>query len=114
MNKRVAIYARVAVYAAEDQLLSQLETCRKYAQERGSVVVAEITDNGVSGATLDRLGLDYIRDLARAGEIDVVVVHEKSRLSRKPADRPIIEQKLGQVGVSAHYVLGYQDQCRKG
>lgn len=60
MNKRVAIYTRVTTYATEDQLLLQLEACRELAGERGWSVVAEVTDNGVSGAILDRPGLNRI------------------------------------------------------
>jgi site-specific DNA recombinase len=85
---RVSTYARVST---EDQakhgysLPSQKEACAKYAEERGWTVVAEITDDGISGATLDRPGLDRIRDMAHAGEIDGVIVYEMDRLSRKLA-----------------------------
>jgi site-specific DNA recombinase len=83
MTKQVAVYARVAVCATEDQLLSQIEACRKYAEERGWTVVAEVTDKGMSGATLDRPGLNRIRGLARAGEIDAVVICSLDRLARE-------------------------------
>jgi site-specific DNA recombinase len=113
MSKRVSIYARVST---EDQakhgysLPSQMEACRKYAEERGWAVVDEISDEGVSGAALDRPGLDRIRDMAQAGEIDSVLVYEMDRLSRKLAHQLIIEEELGQAGVSVHYVLGdYED-----
>ena len=113
MSKRVSTYARVST---EDQakhgysLPSQIEACRKYAEERGWLVAAEISDNGVSGAALDRPGLDRIRDMAQSEEISGVVVYELDRLSRKLAHQLIIEEELGQAGVSVHYVLGdYED-----
>jgi len=63
MPKRAVVYARVST---DDQakhgysLASQLEACRKYVADRGWKLAAEITDGGVSGATLDRVGLDRI------------------------------------------------------
>jgi len=83
---RVVTYGREST---EDQakhgysLPSQMEACRKYAEERGWSVVAEITDDGISGAILDRLGLDRIPDLVQAGEIDAMVVLSVDRFSRK-------------------------------
>jgi site-specific DNA recombinase len=113
LSARAAIYARVST---EDQarhgysLESQLEACRKYAQERGWVVVAEEVDGGVSGASLDRPGLNRIRDLAQAGEFDFLVVYDLDRLSRKVVHQMLIEEELARAGVSIHYVLGdYRD-----
>ena len=42
-------------------------------------------DEGYSGATLERPGLEQVRDLAAAGDIQVVLVHSPDRLSRKYA-----------------------------
>jgi len=113
MSKRAVTYARVST---EDQakhgysLPSQIEACRKYAEERGWSVVAEITDDGVSGAILDRPGLDRIRDMAKAGGIDVAVVYDLDRLSRKAVYEMLIEEELGKAGVTIRYVLGdYRD-----
>ena len=38
-------------------------------------------DEGYSGATLERPGLEQVRDLAAAGDIQVVLVHSPDRLS---------------------------------
>ena len=109
MSKRVATYSRVST---EDQakhgysLPSQIEACRKYAAEHGWTVVAEISDDGVSGATLDRPGLDRIRDMAQAGEIEAVIVYDIDRLSRKLVHQILIEEELGKAGITIHYVLG--------
>ena len=40
-------------------------------------------DDGYSGATLERPGLERVRDLAAGGDIEVVLVHSPDRLSRK-------------------------------
>jgi site-specific DNA recombinase len=109
MSKRAVTYSRVST---EDQakhgysLPSQMEACCKCAEERGWAVVAEISDDGVSGATLDRPGLDRIREMAQAGEIDVVIVHDLDRLSRKAVYQMLLEEELGKNRVRIHYVLG--------
>jgi site-specific DNA recombinase len=110
---RVVTYARVST---EDQakhgysLPSQIEACRKYAEQQGWSVVAEISDDGVSGAILDRPGLDRIRDLIQTGEIDAVIVYDLDRLSRKVVHQLLIEEELNKAGVTIRYVLGdYRD-----
>jgi site-specific DNA recombinase len=40
---------------------------------------------GYSGATVERLGLERIRDLAAEGQIQVVLAYAPDRLSRKYA-----------------------------
>ena len=113
MSKRVVTYARVST---EDQakhgysLPSQVEECRKYAEDRDWSVVAEVSDEGISGATLDRPGLDQIRDLAHAGEIEALIVYDLDRLSRKVVHQLLIEEDLSKAGVAIRYVLGdYRD-----
>ena len=51
-------------------------------------------DEGYSGATLERPGLEQVRDMAAADDIQVVLVHSPDRLSRKvrlpgPVDRRV-------------------------
>jgi len=110
-TKRAAIYARVST---EDQgrgysLPTQLEACRRYAQERGFVIVGEFAEE-FSGATLDRPQLDRLRDLIATDNIDAVIVYDLDRLSRKAVYQMLIEEEFGRAGVTIHYVLGdYQD-----
>ena len=42
-------------------------------------------DDGYSGATLERSGLELVRDLAAEGQIQVVLAYAPDRLSRKYA-----------------------------
>jgi len=114
MTNRAVIYARVSTEEQAEHgysLPSQIEACRKYVQEQGWSLVGEpISDAGISGAVLDRPGLEHIRDMAGAGEINVVVVYEIDRLTRKLAHQLLIEDELEQAGVRVHYVLGqYKD-----
>jgi site-specific DNA recombinase len=69
---RVAIYARVSTDAQEAKgtIGSQLEALRERVSTNGGELVGEYIDDGVSGARLDRPGLDALRDAAEAGLID--------------------------------------------
>ena len=61
---RAAIYARVSsdLQEKEQTIRSQLEELRKYILEREYFIAGEYIDDGYSGATLDRPGLDRLRD----------------------------------------------------
>ena len=50
-------------------------------------------DEGYSGATLERPGLEQVRDLAAAGDIQVVLVHSPDRLSRKYAYQVLLTEE---------------------
>ena len=73
---RVAIYARVSTDAQEARgtIGSQLTLLRERVAREGHELVAEYTDDGLSGARLDRPGLDALRDAAEAGQIEGRVV----------------------------------------
>ena len=55
-------------------------------------------DDGYSGATLERPGLEQVRDLAAAGDIQVVLVHSPDRLSRKYAYQVLLIEEFGRHG----------------
>jgi site-specific DNA recombinase len=83
--KRAALYRRVSGeeqkekgYSLPDQRSEQLEHC---ACENFKIV-REFEDAGYSGKFLERPGLDELRDLVAAGELDVVVVSKRDRLAR--------------------------------
>ena len=63
-------------------------------------------DEGYSGATLERPGLEQVRDLAAAGDIQVVLVHSPDRLSRKYAYQVLLIEELGRHGVETRFLNG--------
>ncbi len=83
--KRAVLYARVS---GDDRgkdgrnLAGQLEMGRKYAQERGYQIVADLAedDRGASGARIDLPELNKVRDMAQTGEFELLVVRELDRL----------------------------------
>lgn len=91
---RCAVYARVSVTDHQRSELTsidvQLEACRAYIESQRGLgwVIAEpaYTDDGVTGATLQRPGLRALLEGVRQDKIDVVVVHRLDRLSRSLFD----------------------------
>jgi site-specific DNA recombinase len=82
--KTAAIYARVSTRGQAidgTSLTSQVDACRAYASQHGYRVVKEIAED-ISGARLDRQGLDEVRDLADRLEIEAVICYATDRLSR--------------------------------
>ena len=56
-------------------------------------------DEGYSGATLERPGLERVRDLAAEGQIQVVLAYAPDRLSRKYAYQILLIEELARNGV---------------
>jgi site-specific DNA recombinase len=111
MSKRAILYARVSYDDRDTEgrnLQGQIEMCREYAGRKDYEVAAELAEDerGASGASLDLPKLNQIRDMARAGAFDVLVVRELDRLSRSLAKQLIVEKELKQAGVQIDYVLG--------
>ena len=61
------------------------------------------TDEGYSGSYLDRPALDELRDHAREGRFDVVVVLCPDRLARKYAYQVLLIEELKRAGVDIHF-----------
>ena len=116
MITKAAIYARVSTdeQAAKGYSLpTQLEACRKYAKEKGMVVVGEFSDD-VSGAELNRPKLDEMRELIQRDSIRAVVVYDLDRLSRKAIHQLLLEEEFAKRGAQVHYVLGQYDNTPEG
>ena len=103
---RAAIYARVStdIQEKEQTILSQLEAVRGYISERGYVNIGEYIDDGFSGATLDRPGLDGLRDAIRTGEMDVVVFHSPDRLARKAVYQGLVLEEIEKAGIRVEFL----------
>lgn len=82
-------YIRVST---EDQaregvsLDNQESKIRAYADLNNFELVDVIRDEGISGKTMDRSGMNRINTMVEAGEIEAVIVYKLDRLSRKTID----------------------------
>jgi site-specific DNA recombinase len=108
MNKPAAIYARVSTnhQREEETIASQTAALKTYAEANHYLVPAAwvFEDDGYRGATLVRPGLEALRDLAAAGDIEAVIVYSPDRLSRKFAYQILLTEEFTRCGVSVVYV----------
>src|SRR5260370_4905997 len=65
-------------------------------------------DEGYSGATLERPGLERVRDLAAEGQVQVVLAYAPDRLSRKYAYQILLIEELARHGVETRFVKAPQ------
>jgi site-specific DNA recombinase len=99
--KRAILYARVST---EEQarsgyfLAQQLEALRGYANCEGYEVLEEVTDPGQSGASLERPGMDWVRDLVAAGGVSVVLAQDRDRFAREPAYHYLLRREFEEHG----------------
>jgi site-specific DNA recombinase len=97
--KRAILYARVSTdeqARSGYSLAQQIEALREYATREGYQIVEEIVDPGQSGATLERPGMDRVRDLVAAGGVSVVMAQDRDRFSREPAYNYILRREFGE------------------
>jgi site-specific DNA recombinase len=110
MSTPAAFYARVSSDRQKEQhtIGSQVTALIQYAETHGYLVPPEwqFQDDGYSGATLVRPGLEAIRDLAVQGQIEAVLVHSPDRLSRKYAYQVLLTEELARCGVQLVFVHG--------
>lgn len=110
--KQAIIYCRISTKAQEGNYSCAMQEreCRAYADQHGMTVLRVLTDQA-SGSTLDRPGLDALRDLAEAHEMDAVLVWSLDRLSRKAAYTAILEDEFKSHKVVVHYLDGVPSDC---
>ena len=105
--QRAALYARVSTEMQEKEqtIESQLAAVVRDAEQQGFHTTAALTytDEGYSGSYLDRPALDELRDHAREGRFDVVVVLCPDRLARKYAYQVLLIEELKRAGVEVHF-----------
>jgi len=102
-DTRAAIYARVSSeqQAEAGTIVSQVEALTERMGQEGLFIEPELRfiDEGYSGATLARPGLERLRDVAAAGAIDRLYVHCPDRLARKYAYQVLLVDELQRCGV---------------
>ncbi|HEU65634.1 MAG TPA: recombinase family protein [Chloroflexi bacterium] len=108
---RTALYARVSTdkQAEKYGIPSQIEALRKRCLERGWTPVLDgdedaFIDDGYSGAELDRPALDCLRQAAKDGRVDIVLVYDPDRLSRKLYHQMILAEESEKQGIKLEFV----------
>jgi site-specific DNA recombinase len=103
-----AIYARVSseqqreAHTIASQTAALIDLARTLDVEVPKAWIFE--DDGYSGATLERPGLERVRDLAAEGQIQTVLVYSPDRLSRKYAYQILLIEELARHGVETRFL----------
>src|SRR5438876_5572573 len=106
--RMAAIYARVSseqqreAHTIGSQTTALIEFAKTLDLEVPTTWIFE--DDGYSGATLERPGLERVRDLAAEGQIQAVLVYSPDRLSRKYAYQILLMEELARHGVETRFL----------
>ena len=114
MNTLTAIYARVSSERQKEEKTIESQTCelKEFAQAQNYVVPESwvFEDEGYSGATLARPGLERLRDLVSEGQVEIVLVHSPDRLSRRYAYQVLLLEEFSRQGVEVRFLKGNAGQ----
>ncbi len=90
--RKAAIYARVSSEAQkkEKTIDSQILELKKQIREAGDVLVKEYTDEGYSGAQLDRPAMDALRNDLKTDIFETIYVLNTDRIAREVTYQMII------------------------
>src|SRR3989442_1045422 len=115
---RASIYARVSTdeQAAKFGLTSQVTELLALAKAKGLAVDKTniFSDDGYSGASLDRPALDRLRDHIRQRSIDLVLVHDPDRLSRRLAHQLLLLDEFERRGVRVEFQTTPREDTPEG
>jgi site-specific DNA recombinase len=103
---RAIIYSRVSTDAQErdgTSLDTQERACLDFARQQGWLVVESVRD-AASGFSLDREGIERLRQLLRTGGADVVIAYAVDRLSRNQNQIGVIFDEIQQAGARLEFV----------
>src|ERR687889_203502 len=115
--KRAILYPRVST---DEQarpgysLAQQLEALRAYAAREGYEVLEEVVDPGQSGASLERPGMDRVRDLVAAGGVAAVLAQDRDRIAREPAYHYLLRREFEEHGTKIRALNDRGDDSPEG
>jgi len=105
---RIAIYVRVSTQrqAQTQTIEQQLDRLQSHLQSQGWQVLDEniFRDDGYSGASLNRPGLDRLRDQVKAAEIDRILITAPDRLARNYVHQMILLEEFAKHGVDVEFL----------
>src|ERR687894_2259816 len=115
--KGAILYARVSTdeqARSGYSLAQQLEALRAYAAREGYEVLEEVSDPGQSGASLERPGMDRVRDLVAAGGVHVVLAQDRDRFAREPAYHYLLCKEFEEHGAKIRALNDRGDHSPEG
>src|ERR687897_6765 len=116
-SKRAVLYARVSTdeqARSGSSLAQQLEALRAHCECEGYEVLEEVSDPGQSGASLERPGMDRVRDLVAAGGVSVVLAQDRDRFAREPAYHYFLRREFEEHGTKIRAMNDRGDDTPEG
>src|SRR5918999_5305323 len=116
-SKTAVLYARVSTHEQAQHgysLRQQMERLREWAEAEGYEVLGEAEDAGHSGASLERPGLDRVRDLVARGGVSVVLAQDRDRFAREPAYLYLLRREFEEHGTKIHALNDRGDDSPEG
>jgi site-specific DNA recombinase len=105
---KVAMYVRVSTYrqALTQTIEQQIQLLSEHSQTQGWPWCEEhiFRDDGYSGASLRRPGLDRLRDQVRCGAFDRVVITAPDRLARNYVHQMLLVEEFEQGGCQVEFI----------
>ena len=114
---RAILYARVSTDEQAKSgysLAQQIEALRAFAAREGYEVLEEVTDPGQSGASLERPGMDKVRDLVADGGISLVLAQDRDRFAREPAYHYLLKREFEEHGTKMRALNDRGDESPEG
>jgi site-specific DNA recombinase len=111
------LYARVSTdeqACSGYSLAQQIEALRAYAAREGYEILEEVQDAGQSGASLERPGMDRVRDLVAAGGVYVVLAQDRDRFAREPAYHYLLRREFEEHGCKLRALNDRGDDSPEG
>src|SRR5919206_1079377 len=115
--KRAILHARVSTdeqARSGYSLAQQLEALREYAAREGYEVLEEVQDPGQSGASLERPGIDRVRDLVAAGGVSLALAQDRDRFAREPAYLYLFRREFEEHGTKLRALNDRGDDSPEG
>src|SRR5215208_6026955 len=103
---RAIVYSRISTDAQErdgTSLDTQERACDEFARSQGWRVIESVRD-AASGFSLDRPGIERVRQLLRTGIADVVIAYAVDRLSRNQNQIGVLFDEIQQAGARLEFV----------
>jgi len=115
--KRAILYARVSTdeqARSGYSLAQQIEALKAHAFREGYEVLEEVSDPGQSGASLERPGMDRVRDLVAGGGVYVVLAQDRDRFAREPAYHYLLRREFEEHGTKIRALNERGDDSPEG
>jgi site-specific DNA recombinase len=105
---RVALYVRVSTHHPRQaqSIEQQLDRLHEHVRAQGWTLREEhvFRDDGYSGATLRRHGLDHLRDRVAEGTLDRILLTSPDRLARNYVHQVLLIEELERFGCEVEFL----------